>query len=227
MKKENKWKMLLSPVIFDRYSKSDIFVGLGITTFAMAGIFITSLFFGLIEITNVGFDARMIGYYTGLIFLSAGYEELIFRCILLTILIKVLKKSWIALLITSIYFGYVHLDNDYATVLSAVSNGIGGIMYGLAFLFTRKIWLPWALHFAWNYLQAPILGFPVSGFEVQGIISLKLLDHSWLSGGFYGPEGGIVGISFRFVVIGLVVFWIKKSRGKVKKKIIEQDYIPA
>lgn len=225
MKKESQWKMLVSPVMFDRFTKNDIFVGIGITAFAMVGIFITSLFFGLIEITDVDFDARTIGYYTGLIFLSAGYEELIFRCILLTILVKVFKKSWIALLSTSIYFGYVHFDNDYATVLSAVSNGIGGIMYGLAFLLTRKIWLPWALHFAWNYVQAPILGFPVSGFEVKGVISLKLLDHSWLSGGFYGPEGGIIGISFRFIVIGLIVVWIKKSRGKVKKNIIEQDYI--
>ena len=90
-------------------------------------------------------------------------------------------------------------------------------MYGLAFVYTRKIWLPWALHFAWNYVQGPILGFPVSGFNVEGILKLNILDHSWLSGGLYGPEGGIVGIAFRLIVILLIVLWMKRSRGDLRR----------
>ena len=120
-------------------------------------------------------------------------------------------------------FGYVHLNNDHATFLSAFSNGLGGVMYGLAFVYTRKIWFPWALHFAWNYVQGPILGFPVSGFNVEGILKLNILDHSWFSGGLYGPEGGIVGIAFRLIVILLIVLWIKRSRGDLKKGILQHD----
>jgi uncharacterized protein len=200
------------PIRVDKYTKIDVLAGLAITTIAMFSIFIVSLLMGVIEVREVSFDAKNFVYYTGLIFLSAGYEELVFRCIILTILIKIFKKPWIALLITSIYFGYVHLDNDHATLLSAFSNGLGGIMYGLAFIYTRKIWFPWALHFAWNYVQAPILGFPVSGFEVKGILQLNLLDHTWISGGLYGPEGGIIGILSRFLVIALIILWYKRSR---------------
>ncbi|MBS4201350.1 CPBP family intramembrane metalloprotease [Bacillus sp. FJAT-49732] len=221
MTKVSKWKALLTPITPDIYSRNDILAGTAITSCAMIGIFVASIILGLVEITNIGFHLKTFVYYTGLTLLSSGYEELLFRCILLTILVKVFKKPWFAILITSMYFGYVHLDNDHATLLSAFSNGLGGVMYGLAFIYTRKIWLPWALHFAWNYVQAPILGFPLSGFKVEGILRLKLLDHSWLSGGLYGPEGGIVGIAFRFIVIMLIVLWIRKSRGGLKHNIIQ------
>lgn len=217
MPKTRNWKGLFTPFTPDIYSRNDILAGLAITTSAMIGIFVVSLSLGLVEITNIGFNLKSLIYYTGLISISAGYEELVFRCIILTILIMLFKKPLFPLLITSIYFGFVHYDNDHATLLSAFSNGLGGVMYGLAFIYTRKIWFPWALHFAWNYIQAPILGFPVSGFKADGIIKLKLLDNSWISGGLYGPEGGVIGIAFRFTVIILIVIWIKKSRGVVKE----------
>jgi uncharacterized protein len=225
MLKKDKWKALVVPFTTDHYTKMDVLAGLAIATFAMFGIFIVSLSLGLIKVSSLGVDIKTLIFYTALIFLSAGYEELVFRCILLTILIKFLKNPWVAILITSIYFGYVHFDNDHATLLSAISNGIGGVIFGIAYIYTKKIWFPWAIHFAWNYVQAPILGFPVSGFEVEGIFTLNLLDHSWLSGGLYGPEGGIVGISFRFVVIHLILIWMKKSRGRIKHKYYPEDRV--
>ena len=220
MRKKTIWKDFVSLFTPDAFFRNDILAGLGITTFAMIGIFAVSILFGLVEITGVGINTKTLLYSTGLTFIAAGWEEFLFRCILLTLLIKIFKNPWFAILLTSIYFGYVHFDNDHATLLSAFSNGLGGVMYGLAFVGTRKIWFPWALHFAWNYVQAPILGFPVSGSNVEGIIKLNLLDDSWLSGGLYGPEGGVVGISIRFVVIMLIILWIKKSRGTQKKSVM-------
>ncbi|MFE8701520.1 CPBP family intramembrane glutamic endopeptidase [Cytobacillus sp. FJAT-54145] len=212
-------KGLLSPFTPDRNTRGDIGVGLAITGFAMVGIFIISLVSGLIEVESIGFDLKTFAFYTGLTWFAAGYEELIYRIILLSVLIKFLKRPWLAVVLTSVVFGWMHATNDHATLLSVISNGLGGVMYGIAFVGTRKIWLPWALHFAWNYVQATILGFPLSGFEVDGILNLNLLDNTWLSGGLYGPEGGIVGITFRFVVIGLIILWIKKSRGSIYQMI--------
>ena len=104
----------------------------------MIGVFVVSILLGLVEITDVGINTKTLLYSTGLIFIAAGWEELLFRCILLTLLIKVFKNPWFAILLTSIYFGYVHFDNDHATLLSAFSNGLGGVMYGLAFVGTGK-----------------------------------------------------------------------------------------
>lgn len=80
MTKIDRWKGLISPFIPDQYSRNDVWVGLGITTFAMIGIFVVSIFGGLIQVTNVGFDIKSFFFYTGLTILSSGYEELIFRC---------------------------------------------------------------------------------------------------------------------------------------------------
>lgn len=209
------WNPLFTPFKIDRYTTKDIITGIAITGLAMVVIFLISLLAGFIQVKEVSFDASTFFYYTGLTLIASGYEELLYRLILLSLLIKLLKRPWIALVLTSIVFGVLHAGNDHATVISVLSNGLGGLMYGLAFVGTRTIWFPWALHFAWNYLQATLLGFPMSGFNVEGIIKLNLLDESWISGGLYGPEGGIVGISIRLVVILMIYLWIKNSRGRI------------
>ena len=79
-------------------------------------------------------------------------------------------------------------------------------MYGLAFVLTGRIWLGVGLHFAWNFVQGPLLGFILSGHLVPGApLHIDDLGPVWLTGGNYGPEGGIVGVGFRFVVIAAVL----------------------
>jgi hypothetical protein len=52
-----------------------------------------------------------------------------------------------------------------------------------------------------------VLGFPVSGMAAGGLQQVHNFAPAWLTGGDYGPEGGLVGILFRFVVIALVLLW--------------------
>ena len=56
-----------------------------------------------------------------------------------------------------------HSNNPNASWLSVLSNGLGGVMYALAFLGTRRIWMSWGLHLAWNFVPGPVFGFPISG----------------------------------------------------------------
>jgi hypothetical protein len=81
-------------------------------------------------------------------------------------------------------------------------------MYAIAFLDSGRIWLGWGLHFAWNFFQGSILGFPVSGMTEGGsLIQQAAVGPEIITGGAYGPEAGLVGMSFRFVVIGLLYAW--------------------
>ena len=51
-------------------------------------------------------------------------------------------------------------------------------------------------------------GFILSGHPVSGApLHIEDLGPVWLTGGDYGPEGGIVGIGFRFAVIAAVLVW--------------------
>jgi hypothetical protein len=99
-----------------------------------------------------------------------------------------------ALTLTSAFFGIAHLGNSGATTFSTINTMLAGVWLGLAYLATRSLWLATALHFSWNFVMVFVFGLPVSGWE--GLEPLALVDTrsgnpAWLSGGEYGPEGGL------------------------------------
>lgn len=67
-----------------------------------------------------------------------------------------------------------------------------GVLWSLAALLTRSLWLPVAWHTSWNFAQS-LYGFPISGHPAHGILSLDTLGPAWVMGGAFGPEGGVVG----------------------------------
>ena len=116
-----------------------------------------------------------------------------------------------ALLASAVVFGLAHAPNDAATWLSIASATLGGVMYALAVVRTGRVWLPLGLHLSWNVSQA-MFGVPVSG-ETSSSTMLVTQTHEgacWLTGGAYGPEGGMVGIAARLLVIGLILFGIRR-----------------
>jgi hypothetical protein len=60
---------------------------------------------------------------------------------------------------------------------------------------TRSLWLPSALHVAWNFAQTGVYGFPTSGyaFADRTLLLVGQTGPGWLTGGGFGPEGGILG----------------------------------
>lgn len=151
--------------------------------------------------------------------LTALKEELLMRGMLLSGLLRLLRgRAALAIGISALAFGLIHLSNPAASALSVLGNTLGGVVYGLAFVLTGRLWLPIGLHFAWNFVQGPILGFPVSGIAEGGLLQVQDLGPAWLTGGGYGPEGGAVGIAFRFVVIAAVLAWtalsVHRQRGR-------------
>jgi uncharacterized protein len=195
----------------DRGTLPDIGVGLLITTMAMIGILAVLLIAGGIQVTRDTFaPANALGF--GLFLVLQGIlDETMMRGMLISGLALLLGGRRIAaVLVAAILFGMTHAFFEGATALSIASNSLGGVMYGLAFVLTGRIWLGVGLHFAWNFVQGPILGFILSGHQVTGaFFRIDDLGPVCLTGGLYGPECGIVGIAFRFVVIGAVLAWVR------------------
>jgi hypothetical protein len=115
--------------------------------------------------------------------------------------------------LSAVIFGIIHLSNPGASLVTAFGNALGGIIYGIAFLGSRNIWFPLALHFSWNFSQA-LLGFPVSGMTVPGILTLETTGSDALTGGAYGPEAGLVGMAFRFVIMAAVLYYLQTTRSQ-------------
>ena len=130
---------------------------------------------------------------TALLFIVAALaEESLFRGYPLQTLIRA-GLVWLALLLTSVPFGIVHLRNPSATVFSTINTALAGVWFGIAYLKTRSLWLPLGVHWAWNWTQGSIFGLKVSGLTLSNHPVLQALDKgpAWLTGGSYGIEGGL------------------------------------
>jgi uncharacterized protein len=89
----------------------------------------------------------------------------------------------------------VHLGNPNANWISTLNTGLAGIWFGIAYLKTRDLWFVTGLHVMWNWVQGAIFGIEVSGLtELIAAPLMKEVDlgPTWLAGGSYGLEGGIV-----------------------------------
>jgi membrane protease YdiL (CAAX protease family) len=204
---------------WDRNALLDLAAGFLIAAIAMAGIFSTELLGSSIANTPAASAAAPLLWKAALTMMTAAFaEELLNRALLLSGLMVTLGgRPAMAVVLCSLVFGLLHLANHNATALSVVGNTLGGMIYALAFVLSKRLWLPIGLHFGWNFVQGPLLGFPVSGFDMGGLQHINEIGPAWLTGGAYGPEAGLVGIVFRFVIIALMLLWIGWRRNSTAR----------
>jgi uncharacterized protein len=201
---------------FDWRGLGDAGTGMVIAAIAVGVIFTAAYATATIEVLAVGPAAPL--WDDLLSFMMVPFlEELIFRSALLGgLLVLMPNRAWAAIVISAGIFGGLHIGNSHATLLSAVGSMLGGIAYGIAFAATQKIWLPFGLHFAWNYVQGPVLGFALSGGKpLRGTwVQQQSIGPAWFAGGEYGPEGGAVGLIGRVIVLfglfAVLALWRKR-----------------
>jgi membrane protease YdiL (CAAX protease family) len=199
------------PFALDRTSAVDVSAGSAIGLFGIATIFALGLAFGFVSVHSVGRASVLLRDWSTWIMVPL-IEEIVFRVLILGGLLVVFPRArWVLLAFSALVFGGVHAANAHATLLSVVGSAIGGTAYGLAFILTRRVWLSFGLHFGWNYAEGPLFGFPLSvGFVKQGsLLHLSLTGPRLTTGGPYGPEGGMIGLAGRAVVIALLIVYLR------------------
>lgn len=217
---------------FHWWAFGDFGAGALIAGIAMTLVFLVELVTGLIRVTGVSFDLATLVARSGWFIYGAFFEEFIFRSLMLSGIVAVLMLlayvriklppgliKWLAIAISAAAFGYAHFNNPGATAITMFGNGLGGLMYGVAFLGGRNIWLPVGVHFGWNFFQGAIFGFPVSGTIEQSLIIQETVGADLWTGGAYGPEAGLIGMTSRFVVIALLLaylHWRSQRQGTIK-----------
>jgi membrane protease YdiL (CAAX protease family) len=116
--------------------------------------------------------------------------------------------SWV---ISSSLFGLLHVFNPNATVLSTLYLMLTGVFFGLGYVLTGRLGLPIGLHFAWNFVQGNIFGFPVSGniFGGATVIDIEQGGPPLWTGGAFGPEAGLLGIAAILLGCLLTLLWVR------------------
>lgn len=140
--------------------------------------------------------------------IGAFLQELVVRGILFRIVEEVLG-SWITIAIVSCIFGVMHLGNENATIYTTISLIISDVLLSAAFIYTRKIWFVWGIHFGWNFFQDGIFGMPNSGIsKLPSWINPSVNGPEWITGGNWGIEASYISILLTLVV-GIVI--LKKA----------------
>ncbi|HEY0780507.1 MAG TPA: CPBP family intramembrane glutamic endopeptidase [Gemmatirosa sp.] len=141
---------------------------------------------------------------------AALFEELFVRGYPLLVLTEALGAP-AALVITSVVFGALHLQNPNATLGFVGVVALAGIFLGAIRLTTGSLWAAFAAHLAWNWTLAAGFHAAVSGlpFATPGY---RLVDAgpAWLTGGAWGPEGGAAAVAG--MCGGLALLWWRAPR---------------
>lgn len=140
---------------------------------------------------------------------AALAEEVIFRGVPLVLLSRVLGRPG-ALVLLSVGFALAHITNPDVTSRALGNIALAGILLSLAFFSPGGMWAAFGAHLGWNMTLAA-LGAPVSGlpFEIP-FVDYTMGGPAWLTGGAFGPEGGLLSTVAITGAIVLAVHWVRK-----------------
>lgn len=141
----------------------------------------------------LGWRALLSGFTfaSGLLLVAATFEEIVFRGYAFQTLLRDVPVV-VPIALLALLFGLAHWSNPSRTLLSTINTALAGVWLAVAYLKTRSLWFPTALHFGWNWAMGLCFGLPVSGMQLRNSW-LVSTNHEplWLTGGNYGCEGGL------------------------------------
>lgn len=185
----------------------------------LVGALLFSITIGVLHVVGVyqvvGIHSWQAMWATIPLFIFAGViEEVLIRGVVFRILEEWLG-SWIALVVSALIFGALHLPNEGATLLNTAALSIeAGVMLAAAYMVTRRLWLPIGIHIAWNFTQGGVFSVAVSGHETKGLLNAKLVGAEWLTGGQFGAEASVVAVVV-CALAGVYFVWRAIKKGHV------------
>ena len=185
---------------FNGYEDDFIFgllIGLGLIVMGF-GILII---FNFISITSLQFSFIDQLFYLCLFAVVSLNEEIAMRGYILQNLSSSFNK-YIALVMSSLVFMIMHIGNPNMSAIPLFNLFLAGLFLGIYCIHRKNLWFPIGAHFTWNYFQGPVLGFEVSGNEVNSIFIQSLDGSDLITGGKFGFEGSI--ILTVFMITGII-----------------------
>lgn len=127
----------------------------------------------------------------GILVPAALWEELVARGYALALL-RERFGARVAIAVTSVAFGLMHLENRGATFQSIALVTLAGIFLGSIVVAMRSLYAAWSAHVAWNFVMAGVMHTSVSGLGM-GTPNYRTVDAGpdWATGGMWGPEAGL------------------------------------
>ncbi|MEM7033519.1 MAG: CPBP family intramembrane glutamic endopeptidase [Chloroflexota bacterium] len=173
-------------------------MGFGLFTLEVGPVFTTSV------LTGVGLV--LIGWLV-----QGSAEEFIFRGWIFPV-ISARYSLWLGILLSSLLFAVAHSLNPNIGWLAVLNLFLFGVFTALYALNEESIWGVCGIHAVWNWVQGNLLGLEVSGSR-PGDVSLFVIKETgadMLTGGAFGPEGGLMVTAV--LGIGIIVVFLVAYR---------------
>jgi uncharacterized protein len=193
----------------ERRVPRDVAAGVVLGATGLAAIVLLLALAGAFRFTSD--DGTLVGWMgvmgAALLFfaLPAAAEEALFRGYALRTLVEGAGPV-VATVITSALFALVHGYNPNVSLAGLLNIFAAGVMLALAVLWTGSLWFASAVHLGWNWATAALLDLPVSGLQLfdAPLYSGHAVGPAWITGGEFGPEGGLTGTLAVLLVIVLI-----------------------
>lgn len=172
-----------------------------------------------IDISFNHFNFRNFTLYFFVLIIGSLNEELLTRGYVLRYLMQK-KNRYTALMLSSLLFATFHISNENLTIVSFLNIFLSGIFLGLFYMYFQNLWFSIAAHFAWNFLQGPILGSAVSGLKTESILKQTLIGNNLITGGAFGFEGSII-CTFMLILFIYLLYLFSTKYLSAKTPIVQ------
>ena len=194
--------------------------GMGSGLIMMACVFGILVACGQIKVTGFGITAANLPLFFSFVVMwifQGACEEIMFRGYMMP---RIAARYGLmpAIAVSSILFCLFHGMNPGFTVLALINLILVSVLFALIAYFTDNIWIVCAAHTMWNFTQGNVFGLEVSGNSGNvSLIHTELTGgaESVMTGGTFGPEGGLAVTIVTLAAICLVLIIFRK---KIRRK---------
>lgn len=176
---------------------SGLLLGVGLIALGFGTLYI----FNFLSVASIQFSLIDQLFYLSLFAVVSLNEEIAIRGYILQNLSSSFNK-YIALVLSSLVFMIMHIGNPNMSAVPLFNLFLAGLLLGVYCIHKNNLWFPIGAHITWNYFQGPVLGFEVSGNDVDSIFIQSLSGSELITGGEFGFEGSI--ILTVLMIIGIV-----------------------
>ena len=194
-------------------------IGMLIGSGMMASIFGILVISGQLKVTGFGIPASSLPLLFSYIFMwlfQGACEEIMFRGYMMP---RIASRYGLipAIAVSSLLFCLFHGINPGFNVLAFINLVLISVLYALIAYYTDNIWIVCAAHTFWNFTQGNVFGLEVSGNTgnvsfVHTTVSESA--NSLMTGGTFGPEGGLPVTIITVIGIVLVILFLRKRKSK-------------
>jgi len=192
-------------------------IGMAVGTGMIGCVFLILLISGQINVTGFGISSSSVLLFISFIFMwlfQGACEEIMFRGYMMP---RIAARYGLvpAIAISSVLFCLFHAMNPGFGIVAFINLVLISVLYALIAYYTDSIWIVCAAHTMWNFTQGNIFGLEVSGntgnVSVIHTVSGANAD-PLITGGGFGPEGGLAVTAVTVVAIVVVVLLRKKIK---------------